>query len=376
MARWLTPIRAGLLAVAVGLLAGAAIRPDALQFGGRRDAELPETEERRRADRHLVEAFTTWRMAAVADSVLATIEANTSATAIVVGHGIPDRISETVRRVTESSPTPVTPAPGSYLVAMALDTVSTFDGGSIGWFAPSPEIVHLLPATPEEPCVSIVLIRRAAATSQSRRLERDLRGLVPGICGIVAAFGHPGRHVREWLVATDGVPAHVLSRERHPSLLEEGTRVSILDFLWLGRLELDPEVRCFAGRREDCEAWIRQPMAANRADSITIGGRDLLINSLGWRARLPAYFASDLINLRGPERFAAFWSSDRPVDEAFQAAYGETLGSGVSGWLRELGMDGPRELRSPARDAPPMLMLMLLAVAASLVYVSRRTVSA
>jgi len=95
---------------------------------------------------------------------------------------------------------------------------------------------------------------------------------------------------------------------------------------------------CQAGARQDCANAILDPERF-RDNSILRGAG--IVSDLQSppvfddRVRFEwgeHSFLADLIRVQGRDRFRAFWRSDLPVDQAFQAAYGESIGDWTYRW--------------------------------------------
>jgi hypothetical protein len=200
-----------------------------------------------------------------------------------------------------------------------------------------------------------------------RRSQLDL-ALAP--CLLRAAFGAPGRPMREWLERTghaaarsnawldlprdvlDGrgqLPWQPMYDESWSGLYSTGGASLIRS---LSTIELTmmlappysmggPVLRCLAGNTSECSRTVldstRPPTQALPGDltgfhAWPFGRRDRP-NALVSVHPIGDWFLSDIIRQEGRDRFARFWRSERPLDAAFREAFGRDLGE----WTRDWG---------------------------------------
>lgn len=192
--------------------------------------------------------------------------------------------------------------------------------------------------------------------------ERLSWGLTP--CALLAAFGKPGKSVRQWLDDTRYAPARwlgwskVLPPDEYPapwaylpdpsfSTTRVRPRSSLLNALGLDQIAEfrappysfgAPGLRCIAGDLQSCEESVLDPVTrmAERDIPEDLSGRIYHLRIPGITpaaARPPGpSFLSDLVDDKGRDRFKAFWRSNRSVDQAFADAFGERLGEWTSRW--------------------------------------------
>lgn len=255
-------------------------------------------------------------------------------------------------------------------VVIVPDTLPAEAGRPRGRWSRSP--MYLTPAETGRPACVVLL-----PYSRSRsRVPGRVNPLGP--CTYYAAFGRPGRAIERWLRhrrfdfayavdwATD-VPT--LSRSVYqelaalpPSVLRRHVMGAPLD-----------AVACLGGRADACRAEVlrtpgRAPWDPGAIVATEGWQRDRTIEGAFW-------FLSDLIREHGRERFGRFWRSELPVDSAFAAAFGVPLGEWTARWQRTML---PRLPLGPAAGMPAAglaLVLAGLAIAATLVYASRRQVA-
>jgi hypothetical protein len=166
-------------------------------------------------------------------------------------------------------------------------------------------------------------------------------------CGWGSAFGPPSESVRRWLEEANWLPADypawdlpsgtsdwrrsiiaVIREQRDEQLLQGPDQVERMASYAAveGRLAI---AGCLRGVSASCvaaltslRAWERGRRLPGLRQSHWVGLDDGVTRS----GLLPA-----LLNEVGPERFAGFWTTAKPVSEAFHDATGVTLGE----WIRE-----------------------------------------
>lgn len=401
MARWLTPLHAVLVAALLGLGLGVALTDRHPREFGARFPTRPETRARHAIERHASAVADAWHDAAMIDSLRRAIPPGPEGTwSVVVGRGVPAWAAEATRQAAADGWAGVTRGPGApaTTIAIIVDTDSTSAGlprGGWRW-----RRVTVLNAVPDEgggPCLMVIRLGPTSLTPGSRptNFALDLRHDVPGVCGFVTAFGIPGPHVGDWLFDTQARFARDASWQAgsSPAYASDNTNFSIRTLWW----DLETTwgralVSCMARNARGCEGFLltgslerwlpmasQAPLAARRQTSGLTVGTIVGINDRGfYYTRHPWYaqFASDLVAGLGADAFRTFWTSALPMDEAFTAAYGQSLGTWAVRWERDLGVPVPREMRSPWAVVPVSLLVMLVALGGGLAYASRRTVAA
>jgi hypothetical protein len=232
----------------------------------------------------------------------------------------------------------------------------------------SPYSGALLPADDSGTCVAMTSgILKDGREIDILKSQLD-RALAP--CLLRAAFGVPGRPMREWLERTGHAAARSnawLDRPRSvldghgqlpwepmydetwsglyssggPSLLRSLASVELIMMLAPPYVLGGPALRCLAGNAAECSRTV--------LDSTPLRGEgfpgDLTAShfwQFGRRGRPDAlvsvhpigdWFLSDLIRQEGRDRFARFWRSEQPLDASFREAFGRDLGE----WTRDWG---------------------------------------
>jgi hypothetical protein len=152
-----------------------------------------------------------------------------------------------------------------------------------------------------DPCLLLINVDRGEPATGGL-------ALAPGRlawCGLVLAHGAPGGGAREWLrgrVISWGAPW-----DRDDWVSRGGVRKTA----WSGYWRVSSLLRllgCREGHAESCERLARTPR----------------LDFVWW-----------LKERSGSEALARFWAADRPLEEAFRATYGETMGAATGRWVRE-----------------------------------------
>ena len=176
-------------------------------------------------------------------------------------------------------------------------------------------------------------------------ISRSTLAELIGPCWVVARHGLPGDALRRWLEAGGEVFLTAGSPEapwRTVDDLRSMTGRALSDLVQMpGRLGLTARAlparaqRCLAMSEESCAALVLRPHVGGVPWAPTvIDAPDVAWISVSWRpllgADLPGVvdrsFLWALDEAFGTERFGAFWTSDLPVEEAFEAAFGIPLG--------------------------------------------------
>ena len=147
-------------------------------------------------------------------------------------------------------------------------------------------------------------------------------------------FGPPGPAVGSWYQGRGRAFARMLPGTRPWGAwprLERGvfgkrTRWGLMDDLTLDR--------CRTGELQVCEeGWLGVPQNVDSQREVSSGlaydGNRFSNPFRGWGDGL----LFELLKEMGPDRFRAFWASDRPVGEAFRQAFGTEPGAWVQGRL-------------------------------------------
>jgi hypothetical protein len=244
-------------------------------------------------------------------------------------------------------------------------------------------------------CVMVLPIPRYRDDRDSAGVEQDIRlrlsqGLGP--CALYAGFGQPGPLVRRWLEGWAYEPAQVvdwalggntMARQAEEIYFWRGDTTRSLLYRLAGYLPSaylgGPTVAsCTAGTSSACDrVWlVPEETYQTRARRVSLDG--VFFGAL-WpgmaqplAVRGPSLL-SDLIRERGAERFAAFWSSPKPVADAFREAFGEPLGTWARRSLtRDLGVTETGVTVRPA-EVGAALALALLLLGASAYGATRRS---
>jgi hypothetical protein len=165
-----------------------------------------------------------------------------------------------------------------------------------------------------------------------------------GPCRIYAKYGAPGDMIQEWLEAASlgfarvAAPTYAadIARMQPPA---RGT-MRLFGMTRPPQASANVAVQaCLAGRADACERALTDPelIAPQVGDEAWIVANSPA-SSLGGGAATPPFgYLDDGLLYEweatfGTEAFRRFWTSTRPVPDAFETAFGEPLGEWVLGW--------------------------------------------
>ena len=225
----------------------------------------------------------------------------------------------------------------------------------------------LLPANDSGTCVAMTSgILKDGREIDIRQSQLDL-ALAP--CLLRAAFGVPGRPMREWLERTGHAAARSnawLDRPRSildgrgqlpwepmydetwsglhsgggASLIRSLATVELIMMLAPPYLMGGPALRCLAGNASECSRTVldstllRTEALPGDLTGFQSWGRRGRPNALVSVHPIGEWFLSDIIRQEGRDRFARFWRSELPLDASFREAFGRDLGE----WTRDWGI--------------------------------------
>jgi hypothetical protein len=196
-----------------------------------------------------------------------------------------------------------------------------------------------------------------------------------GPCAFYAAFGSPGRPVREWMAERnfDLALYPAWTANDRPSSAE-WSRSGPRGWWWDAIYRSPPAtVACLGGRPLACRAAVLRG-AAGPADSVsrvvTTEGRWWLGQSLVPGERYLADVAAEI----GPQRFLRFWNSPLPVDTSLTLALGQPIGDWTVRWERRFSGPLPLGPAAPFTAAALSLLAAAIAVTLAALTASRRQV--
>ena len=204
-------------------------------------------------------------------------------------------------------------------------------------------------------------------SDQARMRTRFVQWLSAGLgpCAFYAAYGTPGRPVRQWLAARNWDVARYLDA---PGI--NGEHFSSLNLMgdprfswyWEAVYSFPPAtVACLAGRPSGCRAAVLT--GSDRELTMTIP-QVVRIERRWWRTQhlLPGErYLSDVARTVGRDRFLSFWTSSLPVDTALAAALKQPVGEWTEQWERRFV---PRIRLGAAAPLGATAWALLLAAAA------------
>lgn len=205
-------------------------------------------------------------------------------------------------------------------------------------------------------------LRSPAVTEQTRQWLRSNLGP----CAFFAAFGAPGRGVRQWLdhrrfdLALSpnwdaDTPQHP---DQWPYLGPGGDRGIWWEYIYH---QSTPAVACMAGRSASCRDAVL-------AGATTGGGRPALrflqTDRDFWRSQRligSAHYLSDIVSEVGRARFLEFWNSSLPVDTALARALRRPVGDWTMDWQQRFA---PRVSLGPSVSLTASVLAVLFAAGA------------
>lgn len=253
---------------------------------------------------------------------------------------------------------------------------------------PAPEVrrgMFLAPdSTDRTTCIAVVPLGRywtrviagdPRATPQFGSFVQMMKaGLGP--CAFYAAYGTPGRSVRQWLVARGWDLGLML--DPGPRKRQDGGAIGMSDpgsnWYWsMIYSSLPPRgVGCLASRPAACRAAI---IAGAQENGVVPMPDITRIDRGWWRTQQIAggeRFLADVASDVGRERFQTFWTTALPVDTALAATLKRPLGEWTAEW--QASLIEPIRLGPTPRFGAAALALMIgaLAVLGVAVGASRR----
>ena len=384
--RWLVAALASCALIGVALLLSDA--DDRGQPPGRQALQMTMW----RAQGRAADAARLLRAVQLGDSVRAAIGGGIGDSGrVMIDPGLPApmarALSDVVARAAQHrAPSPRRPVDMVFL-ADTVTTVRGVKGAGFGFVSTE----YLLPRDRDDRCIVLVRIRPLPRASALLPGWMDYvtsavgaQALV-GPCRFYEWFGDPGPQVARWLgrgawnYGLVGGWQHDIAPWRPESQWAPRGWTGWPLRYYIGYTGL----RCASGDAAQCAAQaLREPPADTLQGQATVIGDTVQIvagsnflralrngnsgDALGPReTALLASMAREL----GPERFAAFWSSELPPDSAFARAAGQPLGDWTLGWSRRMyGKLG----RGPSVHFTGVLLGLGLAAAALAIAIAKR----
>lgn len=328
------------------------------------------------------------RAAIVIDSVRRSLRsgAGSDSMRVAFSGGLRPAVPPAVREVLARSAALVGPGPLPVDVAVVQDTASVVRGAPLGtpnWLRAE----YVSPSAAGERCLVVLRLnpRRNESLIQSGSigsLFTEARLLGP--CAFIGAFGTPGPHVAQWLRDGGWRLAHSNSFTQRPARWQPPPWATNPDRTDPSGQDIRPFVstggyRCITGDRVACEAEVMQPTSPQQTRVSEIWGERVvsIINFHWWWSGLPLgphqpTLLASLVHELGPDRFRQFWTSTRPVPDAFREAAGRDLGTTVQYWAAGQYRDGRRRGPGLPRGSAPMAGGLALVAGAVAVVMARR----
>lgn len=258
------------------------------------------------------------------------------------------------------------------VIAIIPDTMPDPRANGFSGITGTTQLAMVYPLVERGGC--ILLVSEAAIdNSPLINLMDDL-----SFCGWGSAFGPPSEPVRQWLEAADWLPADyptwdlpsgtsdwrrsiiavIRAQSDEPLVQSPGQVERMASYAAVeGRL---PVAGCLRGIAASCVTALTSPRMGGR------GVRSPGLRHSRWLGLddgvVRTGLLAALLKEVGTERFAAFWTSVKPVPEAFEDATGVTLGGWIRGRIRtRIGL--------AERGGPPALIPALASLLVGLVLV-------
>ena len=361
------------------LLTMALVPPSGAGLRGRVVLDIAEPSPVSQASMWLQRTERDLRIARIRDSLLLQAR-STANVSVLVDQRVPERAARMIReRILGEWESAASATSSELIVALVSDSNRTLRNFGL----------YLLPETTRDPCVAIDPLNEWDIERRIRRqlpsFLRSMGAQLPGPCTFFATFGIPSEPVRAWLESVNFVwaarPAWQIAKpDRRP--VEWGRP----GFRQMGLLGLRA---CAGGALDICAALARASADSTVSGALFLSGAAYrrfdpstgLDNAvfasqygsydLGPNAR---YLLSDLVVEFGTDRFATFWTSERPVLDAFIDAFGISQPT----WFQKWAIQQFGQIRNgPGVPLPTYVFgvfLCALFVAGSTVVVRRRQI--
>ncbi len=232
------------------------------------------------------------------------------------------------------------------------------DGNRYLWYTESQGVDYLLPET--GPCQAVAFVPGGPATPST--FDRMVRAdNLLGPCFWVARYGRPSDSVLAWLrvaggaIAGSATPSQATPSQATPSAARSAAPTG-------GRTLNRLEDACRRGDDRACETVIGPLGVSSTRRPPPPEMEGLLMYSRAW-VDIPfdgvgGHILADIEAEIGPDRFAAFWHTDRPADVALSEALGRPVGEWLADWA-------VARFPEPVRAGPGVgdILLTLLTVA-------------
>jgi len=318
------------------------------------------------------------------DSAIAMFPAGRAPQVLVLGDSAPARLAAAARKELETGGFPSDRGVAVRLALLEGPQTTPIPPGVLRSFTLLPGLSGSGNCT----AVRVVIPTDARSIEDTVGMLQLRWGGALGPCWYLATFGAPGRGVRAWLDSRYWDVAAATPPRVRVAYPRDETQVSadpllrmagdVLGVFSRGSATLEG---CVGNRPELCEGAFLSPLPPGLLPPGIVASEQLLAAAhvpTDWLLGLPSSASRSLLAMMvedlGRDRFAAFWASEAPVAEAFQAAAGESLGKWYQGQLR-------RELREAGFPGlghpivwPSAIGLLVLALGAALWGAERRQV--
>lgn len=188
------------------------------------------------------------------------------------------------------------------------------------------------------------------------------QGNVFSYCLPFLRHGLPGDHIMKWLqdgaLSFAAVGEAGLDREGPSFIQARRTYFGLSGMSYLGWRDQELQIdQCLAGMRDGCLAAFTSPELLRPADGASFLAENSPVIGTGasnWRSPFGPwddYVMTDLEAEFGGDAFHRFWTSEKPVTEAFEDAFGMDMGDWGVHWVDTymgISRPGPRLTKTAA----------------------------
>jgi hypothetical protein len=352
LTRWIAVFVAGALAIAAANFTPKKTK-EVSDPRRQRYSDLKEREQR--AGQAAVDAAMKLRAIQVRDSVAEAIARapKSDASRYIISTGLPASAFNTAR-VLGARADLVRPKGVSNPIDIAIvfDTISIVRGrqvyrGMIG-------MSHSFPVASGGRCLAVGRIERDGSWYHENYWSNNMTSVetashLLGPCAFYEAYGTPGPAIDRWLAGGAWKFGSSPSLDARYDSWDDGA-----DHWWtpvwgrsagwpLRRYSTPLGYRCTAGEADACKRAVLDPNSdPNARTKVRVGADRVLQREFDrneYGVTMGPYeptFLAEMAASLGPEKFRQFWTSDKPVEEAFRAATSQDIGNWTVNWAKSV----------------------------------------